>query len=187
MKKESQQDINKFLQYLDNFREIFSKTQYIPPVKLQTVNRKDIDYRICFLKDVNETKIEPKKTLFYHFISDKNRGISRPSEESVQNFIALFDDIKLNRIKKSIIVGRYNQEVLDTRYFMADKIYETRYKNSTGLQLIDGAHRLAISLYLNLKEIPVKIYSPLSFKIPDYATYLRLNEKHYLSKIKEIK
>lgn len=140
-----------------------------------------------FLKDVYEKKIDPKKTLYYYFISDKNRGIIRPSEESVQNFMSLFEDIKSNGIKKPIMVGKYNKEILSTRYFMAEKIYETSCKNSTGLQLIDGTHRLAISIYLNFKEIPVKIYSPLSFKIPDYATYLRLNEKQYLDKIKEIK
>jgi len=46
MYKYTPQDVDKFLQLLDKFRKIFSKTQYIHPGKLQTVNRKDIEYRI---------------------------------------------------------------------------------------------------------------------------------------------
>jgi len=67
---------------------------------------------------------------------------------------------------------------------MEKKIW-TIYDNKTGLQLIDGAHRLACALYLEIKEIPVRIYKPLSFEIPNYTDYIRSKEKDYLYSLQE--
>ena len=58
--------------------------------------------------------------------------------------------------------------------------------NENGYQVINGAHRLAVALFLNLDEIPVRIYRSLSFEIPNYTDYIRIKESEYLKKIKQI-
>lgn len=58
-----------------------------------------------------------------------------------------------------------------------------RYKNQFGYQIIDGAHRLAIALFLNLDTIPVKIITAKGFEIPDYTQFLKLKREEYLKKI----
>ena len=57
------------------------------------------------------------------------------------------------------------------------------YENQSGYQLIDGAHRLSIALFLNLDIIPVKIITAKGFEIPDYTQFLKLKREEYLKKI----
>lgn len=53
-------------------------------------------------------------------------------------------------------------------------------ENDSGFQLMDGAHRLAVAIFLKLNKIPVKIISPVGFEIPNYTEYINSKEKEYL-------
>jgi len=68
-----------------------------------------------------------------------------------------------------IIVGKYNNSVLKTRHIIKGTKFWSEIQNKTGYQLIDGAHRLSIALFLQHKEIPVKVIRPLTFEIPNYT------------------
>jgi len=173
------------LKLFDQLNEKNSKLEYISPSKLMTENRKDIEYRCVFLIEVIEKQKSPLRTLYSQFISDKARGFNLDSKVMTDNFIKLFQDIKTNGISYPLVAGRYDSKSVKTRHFIDGKKIWTIYDNKTGLQLIDGAHRLACALYLEIKEIPVRIYKPLSFEIPNYTDYIRSKEKDYLYSLQE--
>ena len=57
--------------------------------------------------------------------------------------------------------------------------------NETGYQVINGAHRLAVALFLGFEKIPVKIYRSMSFEIPNYTDYIEIKEFEYLKRINQ--
>ena len=59
--KEAQPGSNVFLRWLDTIQEHFTRVKYIDPKVLHTKNRKDIDLKIQFLRDVLEKKFQEKK------------------------------------------------------------------------------------------------------------------------------
>ena len=180
MNSEKQPRSNSFLWKLDNIKKKFSKTSLIAPEKLFTENRKDIDYRIQFLQNVLEKKYQFKKTLYYHFISDYDKGIGREPILASEKFIKLFEYISTNGIQQPLLATKINSNNFDSRYVLKDVKFWKSYSNKTGFQLIQGAHRLAIAIYLQLDVIPVKIFSPLSFEIPNYTDYIALKETEYI-------
>ena len=184
MNKEKQPMSNKFFTLFDPILEQFSQETYIAPELLMTKNRKDIEYRVQFLQEVNDMTKSPSQTLYYQFISDPDRGIIRDSNESSNEFLDMYNKIKKIGIKKPLLVAKYNSDYINTRHILKEKKFWKKYKNETGFQLVDGAHRLAIALYLELKEIPVKIIKSLSFEIPNYTDYIQLKEKDYLANIR---
>lgn len=173
-----------FLRYLDLIQGRFTKVQNIDPKTLHTKNREDLDLRILFLRDVLEKKIPSEETLYYHFITDTERNISRDPNTSTSEFIQLYHKIQKDGILDPLIVGRFASDMLKVRYIKKNKKISSEYKNENGLQLIDGAHRLAIALYLKYRSVPVKILKPISFQIPDYTGYIKIKRKKYLEKIK---
>lgn len=175
----------RFLKIIDQINEKNSKLTYLSTSKLLTENRKDIEYRCIFLKEVIEKQEMPLKTLYGQFISDRDREFNLDAKLMTQNFIKLFYDIKNNGINNPLIIGKYDSKLIKTRYFLNGKKLWRNYQNKTGFQLIDGAHRLASALYLEIKEVPVKIYKPLSFEIPNYTDYIALKEKDYLDNIRK--
>ena len=52
------------------------------------------------------------------------------------------------------------------------------------LQIINGAHRLSVALFLGFDKVPVKIYKSLSFEIPNYTEYIKIKEPEYLEKLR---
>ena len=181
--KEVQPGSITFLRYLDLIQKYFTKIQNIDPKILHTKNREDLDLRLEFLHDVLEKKIPSEKTLYYHFISDTERNISRDPNIATSEFIQLYHNIQKNGILDPLIVGRFDSDMLKVRYVRKNKKIWSEYKNENDLQLIDGAHRLAIVLYLQYKSVPVKILKPISFQIPDYTGYIKIKRKKYLEKI----
>ena len=74
---------------------------------------------------------------------------------------------------------------IKTRYILNGSKNWVDLPNENGYQVINGAHRLAVALFLNLDEIPVRIYRSLSFEIPNYTDYIRIKEPEYLKQIKQ--
>ena len=175
--------IKKLLLKVDHLKESTSKTTYLPTKKLITNNRKDILYRIDFLNEIIKKKVSPKKTLYYQFVSDPNRALKISPDDMVKNFITAYHEIKNQSIKKSIPVGKYDSEFVNTRYILnSQKIWKV-YRNESKYQLIDGAHRLAIAEFLQHDKVPVKIFKPYSFEIPNYTDYIGIKETEYKNQI----
>lgn len=171
---------NSFLWLLEIIQEKINKKIYLDPKNLLTENRKDIEYRIEFLKTILEKTMPPEKTKYYHFITDTDKGIIREPNTVIHEFLELCENIKKNGILEPIIVGKYSDKLLKTRYILKGKKYWSEIQNKTGYQLIDGAHRLSVALFLGYQTIPVKIIKPLTFEIPNYTSYLKIKEKEYL-------
>jgi len=168
-----------FLEKIDHFHEKIIKTTYLDPKKLLTDNRKDIEYRCKFLFDVIERNLPASTTLFYQFISDKDRNIFLDNKTLTKNFQTLIKDIKKNGLREPLIVGKYNSKFINCKYTLYGKKNWAKYKNLTGYQLIDGGHRLAAALFLKIDKVPVKVYKPLCFEIPNFTGYIDIKEPEY--------
>ena len=107
----------KFLRLVDRINEGFTPTVYLDPTLILTKNRKDIDYRIDYLNKIFNEKIDPTKTLYGEFISDKERGFNLDKKIMTDQFITLFERIKENGITTPLIVGKFDFDMLKTRYF----------------------------------------------------------------------
>jgi len=124
----------------------------IDPLILLTKNRDDILLRKDFLTDVIDNNKTPDQTLYYKFISDGvYTGYKSDADKKSKKYLKLYKDIRLNGIIKSIIICKY----------------------TSGFQLMDGAHRLAVALYLNFNNITVKIIPIGDFIVPSYTESFR--------------
>jgi len=180
MKRERQPQSNRFLWYVDTLKEKFSKIEFLDPKLLLTENRYDISLRIDFLNEVIKKKQVANKTKYFKFITDKDKGISRDPKNIITNFLNLYNDIKKNNMKNPILVGNYSSQNISTRYISENQKFWLDIKNKTGYQLMDGAHRLSVALFLKIPLIPVKIIHPLAFEVPNYTEYIKKKEKEYL-------
>ena len=121
--------------------------------------------------------------MYYHFISDDEKGVILDGESISKDFIVLYNSIKNNKILEPIAVRQYSNQIIRTRFILNGKKIWKNYKNKNRFQVINGGHRLAVALFLGLEKIPVKIYKSLSFEIPDYTEYLKIKEPEYKKKI----
>lgn len=183
MSRDLQPQSNSFLNLIDTISSKIGSTKTIDSSLLLTENRGDILLRKNFLDDIISKNKTPNQTLYYQFISDSDRGISRNPDESSKNFLELFEDIKLHGVKKPLLITKITSKILNARYIFQNEKHWKKYENFSGFQLVDGAHRLAILLYLNTKNIPVKIIHSRGFEIPDYTEFLKLKSKGYLKNI----
>lgn len=168
---------------IDLMRQRSAKTSFLSPKLLLTKNRKDIEYRVEFLKNVINDGISPQQTLYYQFIADDDKSVILNVDTVAKNFISLYHDVKKNNISKPIAVGLYTGSTIKTRHIVkGEKTWKT-YPNESNYQVINGAHRLAVALFLNLENVPVKIYKSASFEIPNYTDYLKIKESEYRKKI----
>ena len=175
--------LKKILTKFDRLKESTSQTTYLPTKKLITNNRKDILYRIDFLNEIINKKNSPKETLFYQFVSDIDRSLPISADDMVNNFTTSYREIKNESLKKPITVGRFDSELINTRYILNGKKIWKTYRNENKYQLIDGAHRLAIAEFLQYEKVPVKIIKPSSFEIPNYTDYIDIKEPEYKAKL----
>ena len=175
--------LKKILTKFDRLKESTSQTTYLPTKKLITNNRKDILYRIDFLNEIINKKNSPKETLYYQFVSDIDRSLPISADDMVNNFITSYREIKNESLKKPITVGRFDSELINTRYILNGKKIWKTYRNENKYQLIDGAHRLAIAEFLQYEKVPVKIIKPSSFEIPNYTDYINIKEPEYKAKL----
>ena len=175
--------LKKLLTKFDRLKESTSQTTYLPTKKLITNNRKDILYRIDFLNEIINKKNSPKKTLYYQFVSDIDRSLPISADDMVNNFTTSYREIKNESLKKPITVGRFDSELINTRYILNGKKIWKTYRNENKYQLIDGAHRLAIAEFLQYEKVPVKIIKPRSFEIPNYTDYIDIKEPEYKAKL----
>ncbi len=175
--------LKKILTKFDRLKESASQTTYLPTKKLITNNRKDILYRIDFLNEIINKKNSPKKTLYYQFVSDIDRSLPISADDMVNNFTTSYREIKNESLKKPITVGRFDSELINTRYILNGKKIWKTYRNENKYQLIDGAHRLAIAEFLQYEKVPVKIIKPSSFEIPNYTDYIDIKEPEYKAKL----
>jgi len=173
----------KIFMLMDLIRQRSAKVTYMSPKVLLTNNRKDIEYRIQFLKDVIDNGVSPQQTLYYQFIADNNKGVILDVEKVSKDFLLLYEDIKKNKITNPIAIGQYSGKIVKTRYITNGKKTWKKYPNEAGYQVINGAHRLAVALFLNLENVPVKIYRSSSFEIPNYTDYLKIKEPEYKRRI----
>ena len=175
--------LKKILTKFDRLKESTSQTTYLPTKKLITNNRKDILYRIDFLNEIINKKNSPKETLYYQFVSDIDRSLPISADDMVNNFTTSYREIKNESLKKPITVGRFDSELINTRYILNGKKIWKTYRNENKYQLIDGAHRLAIAEFLQYEKVPVKIIKPSSFEIPNYTDYIDIKEAEYKAKM----
>ena len=183
-----QPDISSFKKLLmvsDFFQQKFAKTSYVSPKSLLTKNRKDIEYRIDFLKDVLENQIAQDQTLYYQFIADDDKNVIMNAKKISDDFLELCSSVKKNGMREAISIGYYSTKNIKTRYILNHKKNWIEIENENGFQIINGAHRLAVALFLELEKIPVKIYRSLSFEIPNYTEYLKIKEPEYLEKLEK--
>ena len=173
----------KLLMPLDLIQQKSSKISFLSPNLLLTENRKDIEYRLQFLQDVFDKGLSANQTLYYHFISDDEKGVILDGESISKDFIVLYNSIKNNKILEPIAVRQYSNQIIRTRFILNGKKIWKNYKNKNRFQVINGGHRLAVALFLGLEKIPVQIYKSLSFEIPDYTEYLKIKEPEYKKKI----
>ena len=173
-------DLSKF----DQINESKALITNIPTKNLITKNRQDILYRVDFLNKTIKEKISPKKTLYYQFVSDPVRLLKISADDMIKNFLTAYLEIKNNSIEKPISVAKFNSEFIKTRYIINNQKNWKQYKNESEYQIIDGAHRLAIAIFLKLDEVPVKIYESISFEIPNYTDFLKIREPEYQKKLK---
>ena len=173
----------KCLMLIDLIQQRSVKSCFLSPKILLTENRKDIEYRIKFLKDILQNNIPLQNTLYYQFIGDHDKGIIEDVETVSKKFIKLHDDIKKNDILEPIILGSYSTKKIKTRYIFHNKKTWTNIDNENNLQIINGAHRLSVALFLGLDKVPVKIYTSLSFEIPNYTEYIKIKEPEYLKNL----
>ena len=175
----------KCLMLIDLIQQRSVKMSFLSPKILLTKNRKDIEYRVGFLRSVLESGLSLQNTLYYQFIADHDKTITEDAEMASKDFISLYHNIKKNKILEPIAIGYYPKKTIKTRYILNEKKKWVDIRNENGFQVINGAHRLAVALFLNLDEIPVKIYRSLSFEIPNYTDYIRIKEPEYLKQIKQ--
>ena len=175
--------LKKILTKFDRLKESASQTTYLPTKKLITNNRKDILYRIDFLNEIINKKNSPKETLYYQFVSDIDRSLPISADDMVNNFTTSYREIKNESLKKPITVGKFDSELINTRYILNGKKIWKTYRNENKYQLIDGAHRLAIAEFLQYEKVPVKIIKPSSFEIPNYTDYIDIKEPEYKAKL----
>ena len=149
----------------------------IDPLLLFTENRKDIDYRISFLRDVLIKKINPKKTAYYAFVLELDSSYN--PDLVCKRFLEVCNDIKKNGIKEPIYIIKCANKTVRTRYVYNRKKYWRKYENKTKYQIFDGAHRVAIAIFEGYKKVPCKIFKPVSFEIPDYTGYAEEREGLY--------
>ena len=180
MKRERQPQSNFILWNIDNIKINCSKKDWLDPNLLLTENRNDINLRITFLQDIFKNNIKPEDTKYFKFISDKDKGIGRDSKKAMDNFKSLLINIKEHNILDPILVGKYNQKTIQTRYITNKTKKWFKIENKTSFQLMDGAHRLSIAFFLKFDKIPVKIIEPVGFEIPNYSEYIKHKEKEYL-------
>ena len=88
----------KLLMPLDLIQQKSSKISFLSPNLLLTENRKDIEYRLQFLQDVFDKGLSANQTLYYHFISDDEKGVILDGESISKDFIVLYNSIKNNKI-----------------------------------------------------------------------------------------
>ena len=175
--------LKKILTKFDRLKESASQTTYLTTKKLITNNRKDILYRIDFLNEIINKKNSPKETLYYQFVSDIDRSLPISADDMVNNFTTSYREIKNESLKKPITVGKFDSELINTRYILNGKKIWKTYRNENKYQLIDGAHRLAIAEFLQYEKVPVKIIKPSSFEIPNYTDYIDIKEPEYKAKL----
>ena len=116
MNRERQPQSNVILWNIDNLKIKFVKTGVLNPNLLLTENRQDVNLRIKFLKDIFENKIDLEKTQYFKFISDNDKGVRRNSKESVEDFKKLFFSIEKYGILEPVLVGKFEQKKIQTRY-----------------------------------------------------------------------
>ena len=174
----------KFLMLFDLIQQRSTKTSFLSPKILLTKNRKDIEYRIEFLRNIFNEGLSPECTLYYQFISDSGTGGGIDGGTDPKKFIALYEDIKKNKMIEPIVVRQYSKKTIETRYFLNGKKIWKNYTNENGFQGINGAHRLAVMIFLGSEEIPVKIYNSLSFEVPNYTDYIKTKETEYKENLK---
>ena len=89
----------KFLMLFDLIQQRSTKTSFLSPKILLTKNRKDIEYRIEFLRNIFNEGLSPECTLYYQFISDSGTGGGIDGGTDPKKFIALYEDIKKNKMR----------------------------------------------------------------------------------------
>ncbi len=146
------------------------KIQFHEPTKFKTKNRKDIDLTVEFLKDVLEHKIPIDETKFFK-LSYMTGDSAENHKLHLKHILDLYEEIKQNGIKKPLIIAKYNSPTIKIWHWLNGKKVWKDFKNDTGFQLIEGTHRLPIAIYLNFKEIPVKIYKPIFTQVPNFTEY----------------
>ena len=119
----------KVLKLIDLFRQRTAKTSFLPPKLLLTKNRKDIEYRVEFLRDVINNGVSPQKTLYYQFISDDDKGVILDVDTVAKNFISLYHNIKDNNMTNPIALGQYSGKTINTRHIVKGKKTWKRYPN----------------------------------------------------------
>ena len=98
----------KCLTLIDLIQQRSVKMSFLSPKILLTKNRKDIEYRVGFLRSVLESGLSLQNTLYYQFIADHDKTITEDAEMASKDFISLYHNIKngINLTFLTIVIFR---------------------------------------------------------------------------------
>lgn len=125
----------------------------IDPKKLCTINRLDIKLATEFLDQVINQKMNPVKTLYYHYLNDIERGEFLNATEEIQKILKLYKFIKNKGFNGKIYVKKYKKQYIKTEYVLHKKKEFKIIKNQTKYQLVANIYPLVIALFLNFTNI----------------------------------
>ncbi len=184
--------------------KIIRKRIKLNPNVLLTENRDDIRYMVDFLREVIEKGADPKKTIFYQFISDIDKNFYYQPNKTVKEFLDLYKKSAKEGIKGKIPIMGFKDPFVKTRWFFCGNSFIKYIRNTTGYQLYDdasyviyndntlryvipktklsqqAAYKLAIAIYLKYKSIPCVL---LEF---DEENYYALNCTEFIKEKKDI-
>lgn len=155
----------------------FSALKNIDISRLLTENRKDIDIRIDFLTEVLDGGKDPKDTFYYRFISDKRRlknpgAIDLNGDYMVNKFLELYRDICRDGFNGHVFADKVFFDEIKTHYLVGGQKKYVKIPNTSGYQLLQGAHRIAIQKYLGETEIPCMVTHGSKASYPNYKIFI---------------
>lgn len=155
----------------------FSVLKNIDISCLMTENRKDIEVRIDFLTEVLDGNKDPKNTFYYRFISDKRRlknpkALDLDGDYMVTKFLDLYRDIRRRGFRGHVFADKVFFDKIRTHYLVGGKKQYVEIPNTSGYQLLQGAHRLAIQKYLGETEIPCRVTHGSKNSYPNYKIFI---------------
>ena len=155
----------------------------------ELLNRdKMIRYLTEFLEDVFDKGKPYELTKYYRFLKDVyNRGMYKdPAELIIEKYCRLFNTIKRDKIIMNPVIITYDPDGFYAYYFEEDN-QRFLIKVKSRYRIINGRHRIAIAIYLKMKEIPIHIIrGGLNVALTYWPKFIEEAESRYLKEIENI-
>ena len=176
--------------WLDNYEEEIEKAvagykeDHINPGSF--INDKMIRYLTEFLEDIFNKGKPCELTKYYRFLKDvHNRGMYKnPAKFIIEKYCRLFNTINCDKIIMNPVITTYDPDGFYAYYFKEDNQYSL-IKVKCRYRIISGRHRIAIAIYLKMKDIPIHIIQgKLGITLTYWPKFIEEAESRYLEEIK---